>query len=98
MDPKQAIQKYEELKVAEREIKKQLEELQPIVLPLIPEDAEVQGENGVFYIQKRPVWKFSSQVEMGEKELKKLKEAEKANGTATAEYVPTLYYRSISEE
>lgn len=93
-DQLQAFQEYEELKAKAKEIDTRLEELKPFILPLVPEDKELQGKDGYFYIQKKAKWKYSSDIVSREKDLKKDKEREEANGTAEPTYTPILYYRS----
>lgn len=88
------LQRYENLKIEIREREEEIERLKPLILPLIPEDKELLTEKGYFYIQNRPVWIFTEDVENKEKELKKLKASEKARGIATQEPSPTLYYKS----
>lgn len=88
------FKEYEERKTRIRADEERIKELVPILLPFVPEDKELQGEKGYFYIQKRPEWTFSKAVKSLEADVKKTKEQEKAKGVATVEYVPTLYYKS----
>lgn len=88
------FKEYEELKTRIRSDEERVKELVPLLLPLVPEDKELQGEKGYFYIQKRPEWTFSSEVKSREADVKKLKEEEKARGVAKVSYAPTLYYKS----
>lgn len=98
MNPQETLLKYEELKIKQREIEKELDELKPIVTELIPEDAEVAVAYGSFYIQKRPKWTYSNIIINGEKALKEHKKQEEADGTATATFTPILYYRTESDK
>lgn len=71
-----------------------MKKLQPLILPLVPEDKELLTEKGYFYIQMRPNWTYTEETEMMEERLKSIKKDEVAKGIATAEYSPTLYYKS----
>lgn len=88
------FKEYEELKTRMRADEVRIKELVPLLLPFVPEDKELQGETGYFYIQKRPEWTFSKRVKALEADVKKAKEEEKAKGEAKVSYVPTLYYKS----
>lgn len=98
INPKDAAIEYEQLKIKQREIEERLEILHPIVSSIIPEGQNVMMKEGYFYIQPRREWKFSENVKQAEKNLKTLKENEKADGTATYKESPTLYYRSGTPE
>lgn len=93
-----AFKQYEELKIQEREIAEKLKELQPKILPFVPEDKELQGDKGYFYIQKRPSWSYTKEVDDLEASLKGLKKQQQADGTAKVEYFPTLYYKTGTPE
>ncbi len=100
LTPEQVLAKYENLKIQERAIKAEMEELEPAleeIIPRLPEDQEIQGAQGYFFIQKRPTWKFSETVNQKEAELKKLKSEEQAKGIAIPKYKPILYYKSSKE-
>lgn len=88
------FEEYEERKTRMRVDDERIKELVPILLPFVPEDKELQGEKGYFYIQKRPVWTYSEDVKKLEAAVKKAQGEEKAKGVATVDYVPTLYYKS----
>lgn len=96
--PQEAFALYENLKIQERHIAAQLDELKEIIFPLVPEDAEVEGEHGVFYLQKRAKWTYSKDTKRAEEDLKKSKKTEEADGTATATYSSSLYYRTKKTE
>lgn len=97
-EQREAFREYEELKTEERLREKRLKELKEIIMPLVPDDQELKGAAGVFYIQNRNTWAYSPVVKGMEKELKELKSREEATGTAKATKVPALYYRSSKEE
>lgn len=71
-----------------------MKKLQPSILPLVPEDKELLTEKGYFYIQKRPTWTYTHATELAAEALKETQKEEIAKGLATAEYKPTLYYKS----
>lgn len=100
MTPEQAalFREYEELKASIREAEKRLKAIAPTILALMPEDAEVQGAHGHFYIQKRASWKYSPTTELAEKALKETKSREQANGIAIVSYDKVLYYKGGEQE
>lgn len=98
-EQQKAFEEYEQLKIEIREREARLEILKPIILPLVPEDKEMLTEKGYFYIQKKSKWKYSKELENKEKDLKKEKKREEAEGIAEVEYTPVLYYKTgIPEE
>ena len=78
------------IKEAEEELKK----LQPLILPLVPEDKELLTPTGYFYIQKRSSYKYSDALEAEEEKLEKMKTEEKAKGIAEVSFKSTLYYKT----
>ena len=94
IDPKDAALEYEQLKIKSREIEERLKILQPIVLSIVPEGKNVMASEGYFYTQVRNKWKFSQTVEKAEEDVEKLKDQEKADGTAEAIPSLTLYYKT----
>ncbi len=93
-----AFLEYEELKSKAKFIEKRLKELQPLIMPHIPEGKEIQGKSGKFYIQARTTYKFSANVENAQAKVDELKAEEKAKGIATAQVSETLYYKEESPE
>lgn len=89
-----SLKRYEEIKISIRELEEEGDALKALVLPLIPEDEEVQGQFGKFSIMKRPNWKYSPAVKTAEESLKELKAREQADGTAEKTDMPVLYYKS----
>ena len=97
-NPAELLKEYEQWKGVAREAEAKIKELAPQILPLIPEDKEVEGDAGFFYIQKRPKWSYSEGVKTEEESLKKRKAQEEADGTAKVSYTPILYYKSKKDE
>lgn len=87
------MKRYEDLKIEVKKMTEEIDLLKEEIQPYIPEDKEVQSDRGYFYIQKRPTWKYSPEVDEKEKDLKKLKAHEQAAGIAEVTMVPTLYYK-----
>lgn len=88
------FEEYEDLMIKKREIETRLDEIKPYLIPAVPEDKNLVTERGYFYIQKRSSWKFSPAVDQADKALKKMQADEKRDGTATATYAETLYYKT----
>ena len=95
---KKAFEEYELLKLEEKKIAKRIKELQPLIMPSIPEGKEVQGNLGHFYIQARTTWKFTKNVEDAQARVDELKTEEKAKGIATPEVSQTLYWKQDEKE
>lgn len=87
------FREYEELKVLQKETEARLEVLKPKIMPYVPDDKEMAGETGVFYIQYRPRWIYSPAIAAQEAALKESKADEEAKGVARKEQSASLYYR-----
>lgn len=94
MDNKEKVALYEELKIQEREIKTKLDELKPDVLALIPEGKKITTDKGEFYIINRKKYTYSAGTQQKEKDLKAVKKDEEREGTAVAEDLQVLTYKS----
>lgn len=96
MTPEQQsnFNRYEELKGIIKEAEAEVKKLQPMIIPLVPEDKELLTEKGYFYVQKRATWKYSEACEAEAEKLKQMEADEKAKGIAEASYSSTLYYKS----
>ena len=95
---KQLLEQYETAKLETRKFEGIIAALQPQILKLLPEDQEVATKQGVFFIQKRPTWKYSSSHESMKNVLKEKEKMEIADGTAKATYKSILYYRENKKE
>jgi len=93
-EQKALFNRYEDIKTEIRKLETEAEEIAPKIISLVPEDKELQGEKGYFYIQKRNKWKYSPALTNAEKKLKEDKKREEADGTAEATATPVLYYKS----
>lgn len=84
---KEIFKQYAALKVEEKKVAGELEKLKPLVKDAIVSiDAEkIASEFGTFTLKPVPVWKFSSAVDAAKKEVERLQEKEKADGTASCE-------------
>lgn len=94
MNPKLAFEEYAALKEEIRIREARLEELKTIILPLVPDDKEIQLESGYFYVQMKSKWTYTEATQLAEKELKKIKKKEEAHGLAKNTPMRVLYYRS----
>lgn len=95
-ETKEAFLEYESLKIQSKQIESRLKELQPIVMANVPEDQEIMGQSGKFYLQNRVSWKFSSEVEAIENQLEEAKQDEKARGIAQSTETPVLFYKQLA--
>lgn len=93
MTNKEKLERYEQIKLSISDLEKELDELKPDVISLIPEGKNVETEYGVFSVQSRATWKFSADHTKKKEELKSIEEEEKAKGIAKATYNPILYYK-----
>ena len=98
MEIKETLKRYADLKVQEKSIKAEMEELNP----LIKEHLSAEGVDklpttlGTFSLVPKAVWKYSPAVEKLEKEVDKLKEKEKADGTAQSDARYDLMFKAIT--
>ena len=93
INPQEAVSRYEQLKLEIKERETELDELKPVVEKCVPEDEELVTEKGYFYIQKRPRYTFSDNVEELRKSLKRQEENEIKTGEAKVDYMNVLYYK-----
>lgn len=99
-DQKENLKRYAELKIQEKAIKTELEELNPKVRDFISAQGvdKLPTTIGTFSLVAKTIWKFSPAVEKLEKEVDKLKEKEKADGTATSDARYDLIFKAAKEE
>lgn len=88
-EQKDALLKYEDLKIQAKLLEAEMDELKPIVLSAVPEGTKVNATEGVFEVKKRDNWTFSPEIKAKEDNLKAEKEAAIAKGEATSK--PTFY-------
>ena len=93
-EQKANFNRYEVLKGTIKEAEDELKKLQPLIIPLVPEDKELLTPNGYFYIQKRSSYKYSEALEAEEEKLEQHKADEKAKGIAEVTFKNTLYYKT----
>ncbi len=93
-----AFARYEQIKEDIKLLEAEAEKLQPIIIPLIPENVEVpsESERGTFIVQRRATWKYSSDHKMMKEALKECEATEKAKGVAKATYKEILVYKSAT--
>ena len=86
---------YASLKLQEKEIEEKLNELKPLILQEFSDAGvdKLETDFGNFTVTNRKTWKYSPKVDEAEKVVDDLKEVEKADGTATAEEKPVLYFK-----
>lgn len=99
-DQKENLKLYAELKIQEKEIKARLEELNPLVKDFISAQGvdKLPTNLGTFSLVPKAVWKFSPAVKRLEDEVDKLKEKEKADGTATSDARYDLIFKAAKAE
>ncbi len=88
-EQKNALMKYEELKLQIKSLEAELDPLKEIILPIMEKGQKLQGEKGFFTLMEKANWKFSSRITEKEKEIKSAKDLEIADGTAINK--PTAY-------
>lgn len=78
------LQRYVEIKREISQLEKELDQLKTTIFQAVDgAGGEVAEEKFVLKTQKRPKYKFSSDYETKNQELKELKKSEIANGVAT---------------
>jgi predicted RNase H-like nuclease (RuvC/YqgF family) len=77
-----AFARYEQLKTEVKTIESEIKDLQPIIIPYIPEGAEIETNDGKFTINRKMAYVYSSRVKTMEEELKEAKKREEQDGTA----------------
>lgn len=87
------LKTYAELKIQEKTIKSQIEELQPDIKKYMMDEGvdKVPTSMGNFILSERTTWQYSKAVETLQKE-------EKANGTAKAVKAVTLMFKALGDE
>lgn len=88
-EQKEALLRYEELKLTVKRAEEEMAELKPVLLEVIPEGTKVNATTGFFELKKRDNWKFEPVINEQEKALKDAKAAAIAKGEATNN--PTYY-------
>lgn len=96
MEDKENLRRYAELKIQEKAIKAEIEDLGPKVREFISAQGvdKLPTTMGVFSLVAKAVWKYSPAVENAEKAVDKLKAQEKADGTATSDARYDLMFKA----
>lgn len=96
MTIKEKFKKYAELKIQEKLLKDELESLKPDIKNHINDSGfdKLESDFGIFSLKLVPVWKFSDKVKSALEEVEKLKEQEKADGTAQADMRSDLVFKA----
>ena len=91
---------YAELKIKEKEVKAEIDELAPQIVDYMREtDIEKQPTTlGTFSLGKRKNWKYTSAVEIAEKRVKELQVDEQATGAATFTEKPYLLFTTPKDQ
>lgn len=97
-DVQDKMVRYEALKIQVREAEDEMERLRPEISAHIPFGKNVVTEKGYFYLQARSKYTYSEAVQIAEKNIKKHKKEEEANGIATEEKTYSLYYKTGQPE
>jgi polyhydroxyalkanoate synthesis regulator phasin len=76
---------YAEAKVITEACKKRIEEIAPVIKAKMLDESidKMESDSGNFTLKYVPVWTYSPAVKELEEQVDKLKETEKADGTAT---------------
>ena len=86
---------YEEIKLLIKEKEARLEELKPLLIPLVPADKELEAKYGSFVLKAKSKWKYSDETTSLETTVKEKKAEEQANGVAKeTPGTPYIEYRS----
>lgn len=93
IDIPKILLRYANLKVMEKDITKELDELKPFIREHMMAEGidKLPTSAGVFSIGERTTWKYSKDVE-------KLQKQEKADGTAKEVKTITLTFKAEGEE
>lgn len=89
MDQTTALLRYEELKIEEKRIKTELDELKEIVTSAVPAGEVVNGKQGVFTLKSRDTYIYTPETTQAAEDLKARQKEEVAKGIA--EVKPTYY-------
>lgn len=83
---KDKIKRYAELKILIKGMQAEVDSLNPLIKEYISDQNidKLPTTLGTLSLKAVPIWKYSSKVTKLEKEVDKLKEIEKADGTATS--------------
>jgi len=94
---KEKFLKYEELKIEEKRIKAQIEELKPEIVEAMKSDEKINCRLGVIEMKKRDNWVYTEETVKMKEALKEKEKDEVAKGIAVNK--PTFYaeYRSLGE-
>ena len=90
---KEKLKRYAELKVQEKAISTELDEIKPFIKEHMMSEGvdKLPTSMGNFTISEKTTWKYSKAVET-------LQKAEKANGTASAVKSVILTFKATGEE
>lgn len=88
---------YAEAKILTEACKKRIEEIAPTIKEKMLNESidKMESEFGNFTLKYVPVWTYSSKVKSLEDEVDRLKEEEKADGTATNIIRNDLMFKKI---
>jgi len=82
---KELFERYAELKAAEKEIKTEIDELNPQVMEEMGDNEEVETEFGKFTRASRRKWTYPPAIKTAEDDLKVAKKTAEQVGDATYE-------------
>lgn len=97
---KQLFEKLADLRVAERAIKDQIEEIYPEIIKSIEaEELEdgtiIESSKGKFTVSNRRTWTYTTETKAVEENLKKLKKEEEQKGLATYTTKPSVVFKEL---
>lgn len=85
LTPQEKLRAYEQLKLQEKAIKKEIEKMKKDIVALVPADKEVELEYGVITLSPgRVEWKYSDSLNTRIDEIDEAKTLEQQNGDAKA--------------
>lgn len=83
---KELFEKLAALRIKEREIKDQIEEIYPTITASVeelPDGTVIESDLGKFTVSHRRTWEYTPEFERAKEELKKQQKEEEQKGTAT---------------
>lgn len=92
-EQKRDLERYEALKLQEKQVKEELDDLKTKLIAIVPEDTGLALHSGVLKVMTRTNWKFSDRHKDAKKRVKDIEAEEKADGTAKEEIISFLEYK-----
>lgn len=97
-EQKQKLNQYANIKQSIKDLEAQAEEMKSEILAIVPVGVELTTDDGVFVVQLRQNWKYSSHHKEVKEQLKAIEAEEKAKGVAIATASEVLMFTGAKEE